>query len=264
MSPCTSTWLAADGPARTTAHSGARWAAACLALAAAGAASAGPAEFVAVPYVNPGEVVLTFGAGRARARDGSREDAVELGAGWNPGAIWFTAVYAEWSRESAESTRLEAWSWTNQWQLLQATENRPVDVGLLLEIERPQDRSEGYEIRWGPMLQADIGTWQANLNLLIDKSVRADAAGPAQLGYQWQAKTLWQPGIEVGAQGFGEFGHWRHWAEASEQVHQLGPALFGKWAVGNGHSLHLDGAWLVGIGPASPRNTLRMQMRYGF
>ena len=50
----------------------------------------------------------------------------------------------------------------------------------LLEIERPKDRSEGYEVRWGPLLQSDLTpTVQVNLNLLFEKHVRATAAGPA-------------------------------------------------------------------------------------
>jgi len=33
-----------------------------------------------------------------------------------------------------------------------------VDIGFLLEIERPKVRSEGYELRWGPLLQTEFGT----------------------------------------------------------------------------------------------------------
>jgi hypothetical protein len=37
-----------------------------------------------------------------------------------------------------------------------------VDVGFLLQIERPKDRGEGYEYKWSPLLQLEFGLWRAN------------------------------------------------------------------------------------------------------
>ena len=69
--------------------------------------------------------------------------------------------------EPGASTGFDAWEWENKFQFTE-TGKYPVDIGLLLEIERPKDRSEGYEYRWGPLLQADITqSLQANLNLLL-------------------------------------------------------------------------------------------------
>ena len=82
--------------------------------------------------------------------------------------------------------------------------------------------------------------------------------------YQWQVKALWRPGVELGAQGFGQVGPWNHWLPASQQEHRLGPAAFAKLRLGNGQVLKLDGAWLVGVGAGSPRNALRLRLQYDY
>jgi len=233
-------------------------------VGAAVPAMAGPADYVQVPYFDEGHWVLTTAIGRTGSRDGSSETALAPSIGFSPTSKWFTALYAEWTRASGEATRLEAWEWVNQFQLVPASASMPVDINLLLEVERPSERSEGYELSIGPMLQFDVGSWQNNLNLLLSKAVRGQASEPATLGYQWQAKTLWRPGVEFGAQGLGSWGAIEGHADSSQRSHQWGPAVFAHWALGNGRSLKLDAAWLAGLTNPSPRSTLRFQARCDF
>ena len=47
-------------------------------------------------------------------------------------------------------TRIDAFEWENKFQVTEAGEY-PVDLGFIVELERPQDRSEGYEMRVGPL-----------------------------------------------------------------------------------------------------------------
>ena len=97
-------------------------------------------------------------------------------------------------RARHEPSAFDAWEWENKFQLTD-TGKYPVDVGFLLEIERPKDRSEGYEYKWCPLLQSEFGCmWQANLNLLVEKRIRISEAESAELGYQWQLKYRWTPG----------------------------------------------------------------------
>ena len=158
----------------------------------------------------------------------------------------------------------DAWEWENRFQLTE-TGKYPVDVGFLLEIERPKDRSEGYEYRWGPLLQTDIGSdIQANLNLLIEKHIRASTAQAAELGYQWQVKYRWRPEFEFGAQGFGDVGPWNHWEPHSEQPHIAGPAIFGRFRVAQKQVIKYNAGLLFGLTDAAPRTTLRFQAEYEF
>lgn len=234
----------------------------CLSLPSVSVA--GPSDYVITPIVEEGEREIDVKAGTAKLRDGTRESKYSVGLGFGVNSWWFTELYAIWHKEPGARHSFDAWEWENKFQLTE-TGKYPVDVGFLVEIERPKDRSEGYEFRWGPLLQADIGSnVQANLNLLVEKHIRASEPQKAALGYQWQVKSRWRPEFEFGAQGFGDVGPLSHWAPRSEQSHVAGPALFGKIRVGNRQTIKYNAGLLFGLTDASPRNTLRVQAEYEF
>jgi hypothetical protein len=234
----------------------------CLVLPALSVA--GPSDYVISPIVEEGEREIDFKAGTAKLRDGERETKYSVGLGWGVNRWWFTELYAIWHKEPGERHSFDAWEWENKFQLTE-TGKYPVDVGLLFEIERPKDRSEGYEYRWGPLLQADFGPRiQGNLNILVEKHVRASNAEPAELGYQWQVKYRWRPEFELGLQGFGDVGPWDHWEHGSEQPHIAGPAVFGKVRVGQRQAIKYNAGVLFGMTDGSPRHTLRLQAEYEF
>jgi hypothetical protein len=226
-------------------------------------AHAGPDSYVFTPYVVEGARVVNVSMGTQRHRDGNSDSAESVGLGWNPTQRWFTQVYAGWTHPAGEAANFDAWSWQNQFQLM-AGESSPVALGAFFEIERPRDRSEGYDLTWGPMLQFDSANLQTNLNLLLSRYVRTQEAQTTTLSYQWQVKRLWRPHVEIGLQGFGDVGTWDHWADGSQQVHSFGPALFGKWQLGPNRTLRIDGALLVGATSASPRATFRSHAQFEF
>ena len=227
-------------------------------------ACAGPADYVLMPIVEEGEREIDFKAGQSRDREGSRSRAESLGLGWAGTSWWFTEVYAKWHHEPGEPHRFDAWEWENRFQLTE-TGRHALDVGLLVEIERPQNRDEGYELRWGLLLQAEPGNrLQANLNLLLQRQLRAARPSPAELGYQWQLKFRWQRTLEPGLQGFGNLGPWTHWSAASAQSHSIGPAVFGRAGLGEHRTLAYNAAWLSALGPGPVRCTLRLQAELEF
>ena len=246
-------------------HAAALTALACISLAPAVPALAGTAEYVFPATVEEGEKEVEFKTGTRKLRNGGgRESEAILGFGMGVNRWWFTELSAKWHKEPGERHAFDAWEWENRFQLTE-TGRYPVDVGFLLEIERPRERSEGYELRWGPLFQAEFGPRVVgNLNLLIEKNVRADNAARAELGYQWQVRYRWHPEFEFGAQGFGEVGPWNHWVRTSEQSHRWGPALFGEVKLGPTHKLAWNAGLLFGLTDGSPRNQLRLQTEYEF
>jgi hypothetical protein len=245
-------------------HAAALAALACISLGTAAPALAGPDEYVHPAVVEEGEREIDFKAGTRKLRDGTRESAWSLGLGLGVNRWWFTELYAKWHKEPGEGHGFDAVEWENRFQLTE-TGRYPVDVGFLLEIERPRERSEGYELKWGPLFQADLGTRvTANFNVLVEKHYFADEAERAELGYQWQARYRWRPEFEFGAQGFGEVGPWNHWLKTSEQSHRWGPAAFGAVKVGQRHVVKWNAGVLLGLTDGSPRNQLRLQAEYEF
>jgi hypothetical protein len=68
----------------------------------------------------------------------------------------------------------------------------------------------------------------------------------------------------LGFQGFGELGQWNHWDPAEERSHRIGPAIFGKLALGNRQAIRYNAAWLVGASTNAPSHNLRLQVEYEF
>ena len=226
-------------------------------------ALAGPNDYIRSPTVEYGEREIDFKIGSQRNHDESSESATSIGYGFTPRPWWFTEFYAKYAKPPGESHSFDALEWENRFQITE-TGKYPVDVGFLLEIERPKDRSEGYEITYGPMFQAEWGKTQGNFNLFIQKHARATAAFDTELHYQMQIKYRNSAKLEWGAQAFGNVGQWDRWSPASKQEFKVGPALFGKIKTGTKQAISWNAALLVGTTNATPNTTLRVQTEYEF
>ena len=235
-----------------------------LSLELATVAHAGPSDYVYSPIVEEGEKEIDFKFGTANARDGSSESAVSVGLGFGVNAWWFTEVYAKGNRQTPDGWRFDAIEWENKFQLTE-TGKYPVDVGLVVEIERPQDRSEGWELRFGPLFQMELTPkLVVNVNLLFGRHYNADTPSPMSMDYQWQLRYRWKPEFEVGAQGFGSLGPWREWLPSEQQEHKAGPAVFGKVRLDGRHALNYNAAWLLGTNSNTAGNTVRLQVEYEY
>ncbi len=236
---------------------------AALCLFSDGWSIAGPNDYVKTPTVEYGEREIDFKSGVQRHRDGSTESANSLGYGFTPTSWWFTEIYAKYARPAGKRSSFDAWEWENRFQLTE-TGKYPVDVGFLLEIERPKDRAEGYELTYGPMFQMEWGRIQGNLNVFIQKHVRATQAFDTELHYQLQLKYRDSETLEWGTQALGNVGRWDHWSPASQQELKIGPALFGKFRTGSKAAIKWDTGLLAGTTNATPKTTLRLQAEYEF
>ena len=241
----------------------ARALAALCPLVLAGHVHASANDYVQTPIVEEGEKEIDFKWGIEKHRNVPSGWATSIGFGWGATSWWFTELYGKWHREPGERSTFDAWEWENKFQLT-PTGKYPVDVGFLLEIERPKDRSEGYELTYGPLLQSEWGAIQGNLNLLWQRHVRASEPFDNELHYQLQLKYRASEAFEFGAQGFGSLGRWDHWAASSVQSHQLGPAIFGKVRAGSTQAIRYNAALLFGLSDGAPRRALRLQAEYEF
>lgn len=226
-------------------------------------AMAGPADYVYTPLVVQGEREIDFKFGTAKTDDTPRSSAANIGLGYGASNRWFTELYLKYKRQNNEGTFYDAVEWENKFQLTDIGEY-PLDVGLIVEIERPTDHAEGWEVKWGPLFQTQLGKTQVNANVLFERSYRGESPSETELLYQWQVKYLWKRFFDFGVQGFGEVGKWDHWEPASERSHRIGPAIFGKQLLGGRKMIVYNAAWLVGTNSSSPDNTLRLQVEYEF
>ena len=242
---------------------------AAVALGLPVAALASPSDYVHVPAVEYGEREIDFKTGTWQLRDEPvRESAASLGFGYGATQWWFTEAYIKYASVTGEGTKFDAFEWENKFQLTEHNQYL-VDLGFLFEIEVPREhRTEGYELEFGPLVQGDAGPIRWNANAIFSHVLRGstDVSHDTNLEYQLQAKySVSGSSFEVGAQAFGELGTWNHWAPSSEQVHRLGPAIFGKVKLGEGReAIRYNAALLFPGNKASPKNGFRLQVEYEF
>jgi hypothetical protein len=237
---------------------------ACLLLLALPAvAAAGPADYVYTPSVEYGEREIDFKIGHQQGGGQERLSAASLGLGFGVTERWFTEIYTKFEKPGGESGRYDAFEWENRF-LLTEPNRYPLDVGFVIEIERPRNRAEGTEFRLGPLFQTDYDRWRFNFNVLFERSVNADEPSRTELGYQFQARYFSRGNTDFGVQAFGEMGPVSHWDPGREQTHRVGPAIFGKFPLGGRNVIQYNAAVLFGLTSGAPDRTLRAQVEYEF
>jgi len=237
-----------------------------------------PPEHVLSPEVAQDEREIDSQAGIAWDRDGRSFWAGKLGVEYGFTAWWASEATVNLGRPlGEESTELRSLEWENRFELLDSEEH-PYVIGALLEVERAHDRDEGYELRYGPLLQYSRGLLQGNLNLLFERRLRDGVDRTStEIGYQWQWRWRRDACLDWGMQGFGALGRWDDWASSAKQSHVLGPVLFaglGQPAAprgvdddgeaGYGRLPEFEAGLLFGTGGEAPRVTLRLQAMIPF
>lgn len=224
-------------------------------------AHAGPADYVYTPTVEQGEKEIDFKYGSESTSP--RNSLASLGLGYGVNDWWFTEAYVKYARVSGGGVKFDAFEWENKFQLTEPGEY-PVDIGFITEIEVPRLRSEGTELKFGALFQKDIDKLQLNWNVLFEKAFDATPSSDMVMGYQVQAKYRLQPSFEFGAQGLGSMGKWNDWSSSGLQEHRFGPAIFGKFPIGDGMKINYNAAWLFGLTNATPDDTFRLQAELEF
>jgi hypothetical protein len=232
------------------------------ALAPANPAWADPDDFVLTTYADDGLRQLNLATGTINQSGHARDSHATIGLGYGVTDHWFSELYLGYDHTAGDSTVFDSFALQNIFRLTDG--QWPVDIGLYTEIEYESDRSAGYQLTVGPLLQSEIGLTTLNLNLLFHRNYDADFSNPLQLGYQWQVKRRWTPTFEFGLQGFGNVGQWDRWAPRDQQSHRLGPAIFGKIALSGKQAVSYNAAVLFDEFDDAHATTLRAQLIYGF
>lgn len=225
-------------------------------------AFADPADYIHLPKVDYGEVELGIKSGSIKPTGERRESALALGIGYGFTRYWMAEIYALVNRNDG-TNQLYSFEWENTFQLT-PTGRYIVDLGFLTELERPRDRTEGYELTFGPLFQMMIGKVQVNTNILFERRYRTAQGGPMEIGYQFQGKYNGYPDFQFGIQGFGDMGRWDKWAPKSRQSHRFGPAMIGKFSLGDDMDIQYNAAYLVEVAGEAFSRTFRMELEYEF
>lgn len=239
---------------------------------ATGQVAASPAESVITPDIEEGEreVELAFGADRGDGGEQSRGFQASFGIGVTD--RWATELGLEFEEEGDEDFEFDGVEWENRFGLI-VDEEAPMALSILLGLERPRERAEGWSGTLGLLTESTPGRFLVNANLLLGRTwgdtpdpgaAADDGADGTSLVYQWQALYRHSHRVYYGLQGMGEVGEWNDWAARDEQTHSLGPAVFGRVKLDDGDRLNYDVALLFGLTDGSPDHTLRAKLEYEF
>jgi hypothetical protein len=228
-------------------------------------------EYLFTPTVTQGERELEFYGGSGSPGDYTHaESNAALGLGFGVTQHWFTELALAYRWQSPAGTGLDAIEWENTLQIGEPGQ-WPVDIGFVGNLEKPSGASanpahkEGASIRFGPLLQKDIGKFEVNVNLLCRTFLQSTGMSSPQYSYQGQVKYRYGPPLEMGLQIFGRVsGGGQTWAPYQQQVLRVGPVLLGRLTLPRERSLAYNIGYLVGTTQHSPDQTLRMQVEYEF
>ena len=229
------------------------------------------ADYLFTPTVTQGEREIDLYGGSGSSGEKTRaESNAGLGFGYGVTQHWFTEFDIEYRWLSPVGTGLDAFEWENIIQIGEPGQ-WPIDIGMLCNVEKPYEASrnssktEGTSIRFGPLLQKDIGKVEVNLNLLLTHFFQSAAFSSTQFGYQGQIKYRYSPPLEVGIQAFGRSSAGaQSWAPYPQQVLRVGPVVLGRLRLPQERSLSYNVGFLMGTTQHSPDQTLRMQIEYEF
>jgi hypothetical protein len=154
----------------------------------AGEYLSGPADYIYSPTVEEGEkeIDMKFGAQTPKNGDTNRQSGASIGFGYGANSWWFTEIYGKVNWDGNNS-QFDAVEWENKFQLTEQGKY-PVDIGFLIEVERPQNRNQGYEARYGFLLQSEWKKWVANFNILMQGHYTGTENQGTYFGYQGQVK----------------------------------------------------------------------------
>ena len=228
-------------------------------------------DYLFTPTVTQGEREIDLYGGTGSSGDKIRaESNAALGFGYGVTQHWFTELDIEYRWQSPVGTGLDSFEWENIIQIGEPGQ-WPVDIGMVCNIEKPYEasrnslRTEGTSIRFGPLLQKDIGKVEANFNILVTRFFQSSQFSSTQFGYQSQIKYRYSRPLEVGVQAFGRVSsHAQAWAPYADQVLRVGPVVLGRLVMPKERSLSYNFALLFGTTAHSPDTTLRFQAEYEF
>jgi hypothetical protein len=218
----------------------------------------------AAARADPNDYVKLGAASSARTGAPAAQ-AAAFGVGLGLSDRWFSEAYVQFANSvgGTNGGGLDAASWENIVRFAEPGQ-WPVDLGAMVEIERPRAGSQGWLITAGPLLQGDFGPLQVNANVLLSRVIDGAPHEATQLAYQFQLRYRDDPRLELGMQALGGVGAWNHWGHPDGRNQRAGPALFGTHKLGKGRGVNYNAALLFGLSRAAADTTVRAQVEYEF
>jgi FTR1 family protein len=193
------------------------------------------------------------------SRDGGEKHLFAVGRGFTD--YWFSELYSVYAKEPGASFKHDAFEWENLFQLTEQGKYW-ADFGLLTEYELTDHGAD--EIALAPIIEKTVNRWVATVNLFFEREVGSGREDGTTFAYAARLKYLLHPQFEPAIEAFGEPGKFNHWGTFNRQEHWVGPAVYGRYGLGQGKALLYSGALLFGETSQSSDNRAVVRLEYEF
>ena len=227
-------------------------------------ASASDKLMVEYPGVAPGELEVGM---RGQVLFDNNSDVnnartLKLGAGYGFSNIWFSELYAEYEKP-ADGTdyKVQFYEWENLFRLTEPGRYW-ADWGIILEYSHATDEVDKDAYKIMPIVQKRFSKTMTTLNLGFERNPTENGTNSLQFSYGWQYLWLGNPAYQFALEGYGQVGEVTHWAPKSQQTHQIGPALVGKFKSGPDSGWEYRMGLYFGLTSATPNEALIVSVEY--
>src|SRR6266852_9701832 len=235
---------------------------ACLVLA-----STARAEFqVRSPLVEEGEVEyehngsLTFDKSKS-GKDNDQSYTHSLGYGIT--SFWKSEIEGEFEAAPGSNLRFEATTFENTLQLTPQGKYF-ADLGVFAEYSHVADRNSPDSVKFGPLVQTELGSTLHTLNLLFEKQIGLHRTDETDFTPSWQSRWRLHPLFEPGFEYYGDIGDIASPGKLAEQQHRAGPVLVGLIDT-EGYGKHkYELGYFVGLTRGTENGTVRWKLEYEF
>lgn len=210
------------------------------------------------PTVEQGETELEVRGHADFDRDPTKDNAqvYKAAVGYGFTDYWFSEVYVGVARAPGSSSYdVDSHEWENLFRLTE-TGKYWADFGMLVSYEQARDANNPNKWELTPIIQKQFGRQLVTLNVIFERETGNNAENVWDLEYAWQYRLLGNPALDFGLEGYGHCGEVTHWDPSSQQLHQIGPSIFGKLKPAVGRGLKYQLGLLFGATDASPTKTL--------
>ena len=217
---------------------------ACLAGPSAGAQDLK----VYSPTVEEGEFGIeargNVAVDRNRDKAGAQNQRYELE--YTPTDFWHTALVGELKKEAEGDLKYTATAWENIFQIFPQGKEW-LDLGFYIEYESAKQRGSADALEWKLLAEKNFGLMTLTLNPIFEKEVGSNAEKSTEFKYAARLKLRLMPQLEPAIEAFGDIGEIGNLDPSDEQRHQLGPALLGKFHLGNASALRYELGYMFGL-----------------
>jgi len=173
---------------------------------------------------------------------------------------WATAVYGDFRQKPGQGFAYHGFKWENIYQLFEQGEHW-LDVGLYGEYFTPKpslNKPDALEFKL--LLEKSWGRFIHTSNIVVKREIGANANRNLFAGYAWLSKWRLMRAFEPGIELHGSMGEFRKFKPLSQQSHQAGPVVMGKFR--NGFTYELG--YLFGLTSASNQGSVKCILGYEF